>query len=108
MVQLWLSLVGTSGVGLVRVRLRVGSDWAVLWCAVVCVWPQLVWFSVGSALVQVCVATWITGAGEVLMWLSFASGGRSIHGVWFSSGGVVWFSYELLLYHMWCVCGSYH
>ena len=38
------------------------------------------------------------------MWLSFASGGRSIHSVWFSSGGVVWFSYELLFYHMWCVC----
>ena len=57
LVQLWLSLVGTSGVELVRVRLRVGSDWAVLWCAVMCVWPQLVWFSVGSAWVQVCVAT---------------------------------------------------
>ena len=47
------------------------------------------WFSFGSALVQVCVATWITGAGEVLMWLSFDSVGRSIHGVWFSIGGVV-------------------
>ena len=42
------------------------------------------------------------------MWLSFASGGQSIHSVWFSSGGVVWFSYELLFYHLWCVCGSYH
>ena len=65
------------------------------------------WFSFGSALVQVCVAIWFTGSGEVLLWFSFASVGRAIHGVWFSIGGVVWFSYDLLFYHMWCMCGSH-
>ena len=52
-VQLWLSLVGTSGVGLVRVGLRFGSDLAQLWCAVVCVASVYVvqrWFSCGSGL----------------------------------------------------------
>ena len=72
-----------------------------------CVCPQFMWFSVGSALVQVCVAIWFTGSGEVLRWLSFVSVGRAIHGVWFSIGGVVWCSYELPFYHMWCMCGSY-
>ena len=52
-VQLWLSLVGTSGVGLVRVGLRFGSDLAQLWCAVVCVASVYVvqlWLSFGSGL----------------------------------------------------------
>jgi len=65
------------------------------------------WGSVGSVVVQVCVATWFTGSGEVLMWFSFVSGGRSIHGVWFSIGGVVWFSYGLPCYRMWRMC-VYH
>ena len=55
LVQLWLSLVGTCGVGLVRVGLRVGSDLALLWCAVVCVCVASAcvvqrWFSFGSGL----------------------------------------------------------
>ena len=65
LVQLWLSLVGTSGVGLVQVWLSFGSDLAQLWCSFV--WPQLMWFSFGSALVQVCVAICFTGSGEVLL-----------------------------------------
>ena len=53
------------------------------------------------------MAIWFTGSGEVLLWFSFASVGPAIHGVCFSIGGVVWFSYDLPFYHMWCMCGSY-
>ena len=47
LVQLWLSLVGTSGVGLVQVWLRFSSDLAQVWCAAVCGLSLC-----GSALVQ--------------------------------------------------------
>ena len=114
MVQLCMSIgsvvVELGGDLWCRVGYGWGSDLFQIWhsCGVqLCVWPQFMWFSVGSALVQVCVAAWFTGSGEVLIWLSFASVGRSIHGVWFSIGGVVWFSYDLPFYHMWCMCGSY-
>ena len=51
-----VELGGTSGVGLVQVWLRFGSDLAQLWCAAVCGLSLC-----GSALVQVCVAIWFTG-----------------------------------------------